>query len=344
MPAMRQILVVAPTWVGDAVMAEPLYARLAERHPGVAIDIFAPDWTLPLARRMASVRAGIANPFGHGALRLRDRYRLGKSLAATGYDQAIVLPNSLKSALIPFFAGIPLRTGFVGEGRYGLLNDARRLDKAALPTMLGRFCALAEEAGQPPPLAQRFPRLVVSADNQAAARRTYGLSDSRPIVAFCPGAEYGEAKRWPARHFATLARHWVAKGWQVWVFGSAKDAAVGGQIVSLGGEGVTSLCGRTSLDQAIDLLGLASAAVCNDSGLMHIAAALNVPLVALYGSSSPGFTPPLTDKAQIASLNLDCSPCFERTCPQGHLNCLNHLTPDQVWVSIDRLPIQMKPD
>lgn len=147
---MRNILVIAPSWVGDAVMAEPLYRRLAERWPGAAIDLYAPAWTLPLAARMDCVRQGVVNPFGHGALRLAERWREGRALAAHGYDQAIVLPNSLKSALIPWFAGIPQRTGFVGEFRRGVLNDARRLDKTALPTMVERFCALAEDAGAPP--------------------------------------------------------------------------------------------------------------------------------------------------------------------------------------------------
>lgn len=336
---MRNILVIAPSWVGDAVMAEPLYRRLAEHWPGAAIDLYAPAWTLPLAARMDCVRQGVVNPFGHGALRLAERWREGRALAAHGYDQAIVLPNSLKSALIPWFAGIPQRTGFVGEFRRGVLNDARRLDKTALPTMVERFCALAEDAGAPPKRPIAHPRLNVSAQAREAALQACSLSAGQPVMALCPGAEYGPAKRWPAAHFARLAQDALARGWQAWVFGSGKDQAIADEIVRLAGAptGLVNLCGRTGLDQAIDLMSLARLAVCNDSGLMHIAAALRVPLVALYGSSSPGFTPPLSDQAEILSLKLDCSPCFKRECPLGHTHCLTQLTPDQVWPAVGRL-------
>lgn len=342
---MQQILVIAPSWVGDAVMAEPLYRRLAERHPGVAIDLFAPAWTLPLAARMASVRQGVVNPFGHGALRLAERWRLGRQLAAQGYDQAVVLPNSLKSALLPWFAGIPLRTGFVGEWRRGVLNDARTLDKTALPTMVERFCALAETPGVLPAKPIAHPQLQVAADSRTQALAQVGLDAARPVLALCPGAEYGAAKRWPTAHFARLAQDFLARGWQVWVFGSAKDQAMGQEIAQLAGQptGLVNLCGRTGLDQAIDLMSLAQLAVCNDSGLMHIAAALNVPLVALYGSSSPGFTPPLTHQAEIVSLKLDCSPCFKRECPLGHTHCLTQLTPERVWSAAQRLLPDMLP-
>ena len=328
---MRNILVIAPSWVGDAVMAEPLYRRLAERWPGAAIDLYAPAWTLPLAARMDCVRQGVVNPFGHGALRLTERWREGRALAAHGYDQAIVLPNSLKSALIPWFAGIPQRTGFVGEFRRGVLNDARRLDKTALPTMVERFCALAEDAGAPPKRPIAHPRLNVSAQAREAALQACGLSAGQPVMALCPGAEYGPAKRWPARHFATLADELAQRGYAVWLLGSPKDRAAGDDIVRLSARATPrNFCGETSLSQAIDLIAASSFVVCNDSGLMHVAAALDRPLVAVYGSSSPGFTPPLSDRATILSLNLECSPCFKRECPLGHLDCLNKLEPARV--------------
>lgn len=327
----KKILVIGPSWVGDSVMAQPLYQRLHQRHPDLELHVFAPAWTLPLLARMPEVAKAHLNPFGHGALRLGERWKVARQLAAERFDQAIVLPNSLKSALIPLFAGIPLRTGFLGESRYWILNDARELDEQALPMMVERFCALAEDKGEPLPRPLSHPRLALTDASQRAALDKLQLDPGRPAVAFCPGAEYGPAKRWPARHFAELARRFDAAGYAVWLFGSGKDREVGDDISRLSGGLAVNLCGATGLEEAIDLIGLTRLAVCNDSGLMHVAAALDKPLVALYGSSSPDFTPPLSTRAAIVSLNLDCSPCFERTCPYGHTDCLEKMEPERVW-------------
>lgn len=332
---MYSILVVAPAWVGDSVMAEPLYQLLSQKHSDLVLDVLAPGWTLPLLRRMPQVRQAIENPFAHGELRLKERWALARRLRQQGYDQAIVLPNSLKSALIPWFAGIAKRTGFVGEMRYGLLNDARQLDEAGLPLMVERFAFLAGDEGQKlqRPVPNPHMRVDSSQVNQTVDR--LGLSLDKPVVAFCPGAEYGEAKRWPAAHFASLAQLVRQAGAQVWIFGSGKDSEIAQAIVDAAGcEDVYQLAGKTSLDQAVDLLSLAKVVVSNDSGLMHVAAALDRPIVALFGSSSPGFTPPLSDKAKVLSLNLACSPCFERVCPLGHMDCLNKLQPQSVFLEV----------
>ncbi len=333
---MKKILIIAPAWIGDAVMAQPLYRRLHERYPGLTLDIIAPAWTRAVHARMPEVNETFDNPFGHGELKLGARWKLGRKLRQRGYDQTIVLPNSLKSALIPFFASIPTRTGFVGEMRYGLLNDARVLDPQKLPMMVERFAALGEDAGQPVSRPVPYPRLTIDAAARNATLQELGLSDSRPMIAFCPGAEYGPAKRWPAQHAAELARELLANGKQVWLFGSGKDAAVAEEIASLA-PGAVNLCGKTSLGAAIDLLSLASAVVTNDSGLMHVAAALDRPIAAVYGSSSPKFTPPLSDRARIITLGLACSPCFKRTCPLGHLDCLNKLGPERVQAALAEL-------
>ena len=326
-------LVVAPSWIGDTLLAQPLLMRLVEQ--GAVIDVLAPAWSSPLFARMAEVRKVIASPFGHGDFAFFARRALGKSMASEGYEQAVVLPNSWKSALVPFFAGIPVRTGYKGEARYGLLNNRHLLDKAALPQLAERYAALAQPIGAPlqRPLPQ--PCLLSTAEQQAAARRELGLPEmARPVI-FCPGAEYGPAKRWPSRHFAELARQLASAQSPVWLLGSVKDAPGGDDIVGLAAsDHVVNLCGKTRLDQAIDLLASARWVVSNDSGLMHVAAALNRPLVALYGSSSPTYTPPLSNHAKILSLKLDCSPCFKRECPLGHLHCLEHLTPDQVLAAM----------
>jgi len=331
---MRKILIVAPAWVGDAVLAQPLFKRLHELHSGLTLDVLAPAWTLPVFARMPEVAATVAAPFRHGELALGKRRALGRELAARRYDQAIVLPNSFKSALAPWFADIPLRTGYVGELRQWLLNDARRLDEEALPQMAERFAALAEAPGAPlRPLAP--PRLAVNEVQRGVLLSRLCLDASRPIVIFCPGAEYGPAKRWPAKYFAELARKFSAQGHAVWLIGSKNDEDVGAEIELAAVGACVNLCGRTTLDEAIDLLSCAALVISNDSGLMHVAAALGKPLLALYGSSSPAFTPPLSDAARIVRLDLPCSPCFQRVCPLGHFNCMRQMTPEHVWRQTD---------
>lgn len=331
MGSAQRILVVGPSWVGDMVMAQSLFMTLRQSLPDAVIDVLAPQWSLPILERMPEVRRGIAMPAGHGQLGLGIRWRLGRELAAQGYDQAIVLPGSLKSALVPWFAGIARRTGFVGEMRYGLLNDVRKLDKQLLPMTVQRFVAL----GLPPSSTQTpevpRPHLVAHADHATQLLAPLGLSADRPAVAFMPGAEYGPAKQWPATHFARLAQDLIGRGCQVWILGSAKDRPVGEAIVQATGlDGVHNLCGQTQLADVVDLLSVCAAAVSNDSGLMHVAAALDMPLVAVYGSSDPKHTPPLSTKAQVQYLGLPCSPCFERQCPLGHTRCLTEIGPERV--------------
>jgi len=325
-------LIVAPAWIGDAVMAQPLFMRLHEERPGLQLDALAPRWVAPVLQRMPQIGQVIDTPFAHGELALSKRYCLARQLAQAGYQRAFVLPNSLKSALIPWLAGIPERIGYTGEARYGLINRRHRLDEIALPQMAERFAQLAQDPGTALRRPLPLPRLASSLAQQAQTRAALTLVPAGRIAVFCPGAEYGPAKRWPARHFATLADELIGRGYAIWLLGAAKDRPIGDAIAGAVRQTKTpiNLCGSTSLTQAIDLIAAASVVVCNDSGLMHVAAALDRPLVALYGSSSPGFTPPLSTRAQIISLNLPCSPCFARECPLGHLDCLNKLEPQRV--------------
>jgi len=326
----RKALIVAPSWIGDTILAQPLFARLHARHPGLVIDAFAPAWAAPVLSRMREIRHVIPNPFAHGEFNLSGRWRAGRALASEGYDAAIVLPNSWKSALLPLFAGIPQRIGFRGEARRILLNRIHRLDEAALPQLAQRYALLAEDVGTAMPAPLAAPHLEMNPDSVRATLATLGLDSTKTPVAFCPGAEYGPAKRWPARHFAELARRLAQTDFPVWIVGSAKDAPIGAEIEQLSGGAARNLCGRTDLGQAIDLLSCARLVVSNDSGLMHVAAALDRPLVALYGSSSTAYTPPLSQRARLLSLGLECSPCFKRECPLGHFKCLNDLTPERV--------------
>jgi heptosyltransferase-2 len=315
---MRRCLVIGPSWVGDMIMAQGLYRALRERYPEIELDVLAPGWSGPILSRMAEVNSIVDSPFGHGRLGLSGRRALARELRSVGYDWAIVLPNSWKSALIPWLAGVPRRTGFVGELRYGLLNDARKLDKAGLPRLVDRYRALADA---PPASLLRLD-----------------LSRAHPILALCPGAEYGPAKRWPVAHYAAVAKVMQARGWQVWLFGSAADRLVCETVDTLSGGGCVNLAGATTLEEAVDLLACAAAVVTNDSGLMHVAAAVGVPVVAVYGSTDPGYTPPLSERARVVRLGLDCSPCFKRECPLGHLDCLNRLDAERVLAELDTLP------
>ncbi len=331
---MPKILVVAPSWIGDTLLAQPLLARLKKKLPGAVIDALAPGWTAPVLRRMPEINEVIEAPFGHGELGLLARWRLGRSLRSRGYDEAIVLPNTFKSALIPFFAGIPLRAGFVGESRYGLLNLTHKLDAKRRPLMAERYAQLAEKPGVPPARPLPEVRLRVDQANLLVTLNRLGLSRAKPVVAFCPGAEYGPAKRWPARHFAVLARKLAAQGCAVWLFGSEKDSDIGEEILRSSGGAAINLCGRTDLASAIDLLSLAEVVVSNDSGLMHVAAGVGRPVVALYGSSSPEHTPPLSASARVVRTGIECSPCFARECPLGHFKCMNELAPERVMEEI----------
>lgn len=321
-----RILVIAPSWIGDTIMAQPLFQRLAQQHSHLEIDVLAPPWVAPLLARMPEVTRVIDSPFRHGGLDWPTRRRTGEQLRSAFYDQAIVLPNSWKSALVPFYAKIRKRTGYRGEFRYGLLNDIHTLDTQRHPELVQRYAALAG----PLDGSKLEARLQSSREQQIAALTAHGLAaDAQPVI-FCPGAEYGPAKRWPAEHYAALAQKYGTPDNPVLLLGSPKDAPVGDEIVA-GSKGTArNLAGKTSLFEAIDLLAAARLVVSNDSGLMHVAAALQRPQVALYGSSSPGYTPPMNDRAKIVSLNLECSPCFERVCPLGHFKCMQDMSPAAV--------------
>ncbi|PID99870.1 MAG: lipopolysaccharide heptosyltransferase II [Thiothrix nivea] len=335
----EKCLIVGPSWIGDMVMAQSLFIYLKQCNPSLLIDVLAPKWSEPLLAAMPEVNASIVMPLGHGTLALRTRYRLGKSLRDSHYDQAIILPNSLKSALIPFWANIPRRTGYKGEMRYGLVNDIRHLDKHCLTMTVQRFVALGHTP-HPYQQAPDFPAPALSLPDtgQAAILEKFRLSAEQPFIVLCPGAEYGSAKRWPEKYFAELANTLTAQGYRIVLSGSAKDRPVAQAIMEhTRSQAILDITGQTSLHEIIVILHQATAAVSNDSGLMHIAAAVNTPLVALYGSSDPSFTPPLSMHHAIINLGLECSPCFKRQCPLGTLACLTGIQPTTVAQCLEEL-------
>lgn len=333
----QRCLVVGPSWVGDMVMAQSLFIALKQRFSALQIDVLAPVWSKPILAAMPEVHSSIEMPLKHGELALMQRFHLGNGLRAKHYDWAIVLPRSLKSALVPFWARAKVRTGYRGEMRYGLLNDIRPLDKSVLTMTVQRFVALGLPADAKLPPITPQPHLTVTQEQQETVRRKFLKGDTKRLLALCPGAEYGGAKRWPAEYFAEVAQYHVERGGQVILLGSGKDTPVTAEITAtVSSPACIDLAGKTSLQEVLALLALADQVVSNDSGLMHVAAAVNTPVIALYGSSDPTYTPPLNDKAQIIHLGLKCSPCFKRECPLGHLDCLRKIKSEQV---ISRLAV-----
>lgn|SRR3990167_3018766 len=326
----KKILVVGPAWVGDMMMAQVLFKLLRQQYPDAAIHVLAPAWSEALTARMPEVTKTLVLPFSHGQFELFKRYQFGRVLRAEHYDHAFVLPNSWKSAIIPFAARISKRTGWVGEFRYGLLNDYRRLNKKKFPKMIERFAALTFPEGAVLPEILPLPELISWREDAEAALKKYALSTDQPILALCPGAEFGPSKCWLPSYYAQVANQKLQEGWQVWLLGSNKDKSITDQINHETQESCANLAGKTSLSEAVDLLSRVTSVVTNDSGLMHIACALGKPVIAVYGSTSPEFTPPLSPHAHILKTALDCQPCFQRTCPLKHHHCMKKITPEQV--------------
>jgi len=321
---MSNSLIIAPQWIGDAVMTEPLLRRLRAR--GERLTVGALPWVAPVYRAMPQVDAVIEFPFQHGGLQLQARRALGRELHGR-FDNAYVLPNSLKSALLPFLAAIPRRIGYLGEARVGLLTHRLKNPKDR-PPMVAFYSALCGEAG----VEGDRPQLALPDAQVQEVLHRHGLARSG-YVAMAPGAEYGPAKRWP--HFGALAAQLDRP---VVLLGSAKEAAECEAIQAQAPHNVLNLAGRTGLAEAFALIAGAGHVVSNDSGLMHVAAAFGVPQVALFGSSSPLHTPPLNARAQVLWLKqdpdyqppLDCAPCFQRECPLGHFRCLQDLAAARV--------------
>lgn len=322
----QKILLVGPSWLGDMVIAQKLFKALKDFYPKSELHVASPMWTIPLVSRMPEISKTIALPFLHGEFNLFKRYQLGKILKDEGYSQAILLTNSFKSALIPFFANIPKRTGFLGEMRFGLINDCIKKDKSLYRTV-DQFLALAPKNKN---IKTSLSTYLISKPNQARKILKGKIKLSDKILAIAPGAEYGEAKRWPTEYFAKVSVAAIEKGWKVITLGSSHDQDLGKLIDKLTKNKVINLIGKTRLEEVIDVISICNSFLSNDSGLMHVAASLKIKQVAIFGSSDPKKTPPLSRHAKSIYLGLSCSPCFERTCPLQHTNCLKNIKPEEV--------------
>ena len=348
---MPGILIIAPNWIGDAVMTQPLLASIKALYPDSTIDVLASTWVAPIYRACSEVSEVIEAPFEHKQLQWGLRKQIAKQIESKKYQACFVLPNSFKSALIPWLANIPLRIGYRGEMRFGLLNVV--LDnpsKVNRPPMLEHYLALSKLLnddevieGQPSVSIEMTPRLNVSKNAMQSVERKLQSANINlgSIYVMCPGAEYGPSKRWPTDHFASVATQLVSNNpdLHIILLGSQSDQILGAEIASLAKQNshIHDWCGNTSLDEAIALIGMSKAVISNDSGLMHIAAALQTPQVAIFGSSDPAHTPPLSEKAKVIWLNLPCSPCHKKECPLGHLKCLKDILPEQVLTTLNTL-------
>ncbi len=325
-----KVLICAPAWLGDLVMIHSLIQVLSRR--GYEIHVLAPLWNVALLECMPEVTKRIELPITHGELKLKRRYQLGQQLRQERYAQAIVCQNSFKSALIPYFARIPRRTGWLREGRSLLLNDGRRLHPPSLPLMVQRYVALAYDKDEVWDIHQiPHPCLQVHATNLATILAKYHLTDTPKILALSPGAAFGSTKQWPSEYYAEVAIQKITEGWQIWLFGSAQDQAVTHHIMQITQHQCVNLAGQLSLVETASLIATATAFIGNDSGLLHVAAALGIPVIGIYGSTSPEFTPPLSHHARVLALaDLACRPCFQRNCQYGHLQCLWGIRPEQI--------------
>ena len=329
-----KILIIGPSWVGDAVISQSLLKIIIDRCESSTIDVLSPDWTLDIFKRMEEVSKSLIFPFKHGDIKLRERANFGKKLKVKSYDQVIVLPNSLKSALVPFFANIPKRTGWIGEMRYFLLNDIRKLNKKIYPRMVDRFVGLAFPKNHYSEKEIPFPHLIVDEKNLDKILKKYQLRKDIPLLTLCPGAEFGPSKRWPAANFSKIADHFLANKWQILLLGSKNDISTSKEVVmgmaNKEKKSTYNLTGETSLLDAIDILSYSKLVLSNDSGLMHIASAVGVNLVALYGPSSPEFTPPLTNNAVILRKTKGYFKLREGSLPSGYHQSLVDIKPEEV--------------
>ena len=336
---MVKILIIAPNWIGDAVMTEPLISQLKKNNPNSQIDVLATPWVASIMKAIPAVDQIITADFQHGALQWNERKALAKQLANSAYTHAYVLPNSFKSALIPWLAKIPRRIGYQGEMRWGLINQAlKNPSRSHRPPMSSHYFALSGQTSSEVPQPHlSLPEAIIDQSQQTLQN----IQAHQELYVLCPGAEYGPAKQWPIEHFGNLAKQLIQtkQNSLVLILGSKKEFSIGSDIANISNhpDRVINWCGQTSLEDAMAAISNATAVISNDSGLMHIAAAFRRPQVAIFGSSDPRHTPPLSKLASIHWLHLECSPCFKRTCPLGHLKCLVDIEVKDVLNSVNQL-------
>jgi heptosyltransferase II len=328
----RPILIVPYMWIGDFVRCHSVVKLLKARFPARPVDVLATTLCAPLADYMPGLRQAIVVDLPRGRLSFAAQRALAARLKREDYGSALIMPRTWKSALAPFLAGIPQRIGWLGEWRFGLINDLRYGERK-LARMVDRCAALALPARDTPPADWPLPELRVPAAEIAGWREHNGLTADGAIVALAPGA-VGPSKRWPAAAYADLARRLVAEGAAIWVLGGPAEAPLARIIADVGPQ-VHDLTG-SDLRNAIIALAGADAAVSNDSGLLHVAAALGTPSIGIFGPTSPWHWAPLNPLAATieTTTELPCQPCHKPTCRLLHHRCMRDIATEQVLVAV----------
>ena len=337
-----KFLIISPSWVGDMIMAQSLFKNLKEQYPNCIIHVLAPKSSLALTTFMPEVSKAILGDFKHNKFNFFKRIKLGKCLRKNNYTHAIVLPNSWKSSIVPFAAGISIRRGWLGEQRYLLLNQYKKLNKNLFPLMIDRFNALTTSkfnASIDP--RNLYPEFIIPNDVTTNIIKKFNINNlQEKIITICPGAEFGPAKKWPSQYFAQFTNFYIKQGFRVWILGGPNDIETSKEILKEVNNlnQIEDYTGKTTLIEAIALLNLSKAILSNDSGLMHAASALKKKVLVIYGSTSNKFTPPLSQSAEIIyNEDINCRPCFKRVCPLEHTNCLRDLNPSLVIKKFNEL-------
>ena len=339
---MARYLLIAPKYIGDTVMMHALVQKIAANDAEAKIDVLAPSYLHPLLKRMPEIMEVIVSPFKSGKLSLSARYRLAKQLRERHYDHSYVVVNSFSAALTVWWAKIKKRTGWSGEMRFLLLNDIY-YGRTKLPREVDRFAALAFPKGEYDPQKLPLPRLKTTTDTVANTLANLQIElPNKPILALCHGPAHRPAKRWPPEFFAEVALTFLQKGWTVWLLGGQDETLTGEAIMRLTEGKCLNLTGKTTLSETIDLLVQAKVVVSGDSGLMHLAAAVNCAVVALYGATPAEFAPPLCKHRRILTGKVSCGPCLaKRTCALPGHPCMRALTPDMIISAVEELAAEV---
>ena len=327
MGSKEKFLIIAPSWIGDLMISQSLLKYLKKEYPDCQIDMVVKPELITLAKMMPELKNIYSLDIRHKELGLMKRYTLAKKIKKNLYSASIILPNSFKSAIIPWLANIPLRIGYNRELRSLLLNKKYSLIKHK-DSMVNRYLKLAEGSYSD----NIRPLLLINSDSSESISRKYLINNSKKNIVLCPEAEYGPAKRWPANKWMQLANFYKEKNYNVYFLGKNRSLETKYQSV-LKKDSIISLLGKTSLEEAAYILSIVDLVITNDSGLMHITASVNTNLISIFGSSSPFYTPPLMKDqfGEVIYKALTCSPCFKRECPLQHLNCLNNISSEEIF-------------
>ncbi|MBH44517.1 MAG: lipopolysaccharide heptosyltransferase II [Gammaproteobacteria bacterium] len=333
MVANKNILIVAPAWIGDFIISQAVYKQLKNLNESCEIDLIIKGDLIPLAKMMPEIKNIYELTIPHGVLGLKKRIKLSQKLSNHKYNECFVLQNSFKSALIPWFLKIPIRVGYSTELRFLLLNRHYKLVKHQL-SMVNRYLKLLDSQYS----YNLKPQITIDSDCRIKTIKKFNLDNNKKNLFFCPDAEFGPAKRWPIEKWIELIAH-LSINYPIYIVGKDPEMLKSFSSAFANHKNVHNLINRTSLQEVVNLLSCAAVVVSNDSGLMHIAASVNAKIISLFGSSSPDYTAPLIDDgdSKVIYKELSCSPCFERECPLKHLNCLNSITSENVIHEIDKI-------